>query len=135
MYTRQHKLSYNRATSPIIGVIRRLKKQETVAIDGRLLGSTSQHFSNIIHMSSLINKQCSRLGRAPATTDRMTLASHLMCEKGMDPVKICQPSGVSLLRDNNGYTHFDYSHSKCIYVHRLRHNWSRPVFTITTSGH
>jgi hypothetical protein len=77
---------HKRARCATIEVARMAKKRQSVSIDGRLLGSTSQHLSIMAQISLSINRHFCFLGRTPATTDKMTLASFLMCEKGMDPL-------------------------------------------------
>jgi hypothetical protein len=80
---------YNRARGTTAQVARKPMNLKTAAMEGRRWGSASQHLSNITQISSLIERQCSLLGRRPATTERMTLASLFMCEKGIEPVRIC----------------------------------------------
>jgi hypothetical protein len=88
LFERAIRAFHNRACCVAIEVARKAKKPQSVSIDGRLSGSASQHLSIMAQISSVIDKHFCFLGRTPATTDRMTLAPLLMCEKGVVPVKI-----------------------------------------------
>jgi len=114
-------IHYNRARS---AVICKARKCESVAIEGRQLGTTCQHISNISHISLLICGQSSRLGRPPDDMNIMTLASFFICENGMDPVTTCRLFVIGSL-NIDGYTHFDDSHGKRPRVRRHCHTRNR----------